>query len=476
VSLSLSEQSVIHDNIIQDNQKGIHLASSNTNEITINSIWNNNQAGIYIVTNSNNNVITSNTLLNNNQYGVSIIGSTGNIFSLNDFNRYHGYGQNAQDSSTNSWNLSNQGNYWDDYNGYDNNSDGIGDRPYNISGGSNKDYYPLGDFIEPEQPGDENEPPIVLSMLISQQSAVYGAMITFEGMGDDSDGTIEGYRWRSNRDGTLSQEQSFSTTALTVGIHTIYFQVIDNDDVWSEEEIEFVTIDAKPNHKPVAYIDEITPDPAQQGQIIVFRGHGSDSDLDDSIVAYKWISSEDGVIGTESLFSSAALSVGTHTIYFQVQDEGGEWSNQVTDTIAVVKNSSLDDPTNQNPIAVISGLNQGEINKALTFDGSGSSDNDGSITDYQWDFGDEILSTGPSPTHTYTSPGNYTVTLQVTDDDGETGITSLLVSIVEPSSSGDNLGSICVFDIEIPFPLIILVVVLIVLAVISYFILSLRRR
>ena len=39
-----------------------------------------------------------------------------------------------------------RGNYWDDYTGFDNDSNGIVDSPYNISDGSNQDRYPL---IEP---------------------------------------------------------------------------------------------------------------------------------------------------------------------------------------------------------------------------------------------------------------------------------------------------------------------------------------
>ena len=35
------------------------------------------------------------------------------------------------------------GNYWNDYTGYDNNTDGIGDTPYEIEGGYNQDNYPL---------------------------------------------------------------------------------------------------------------------------------------------------------------------------------------------------------------------------------------------------------------------------------------------------------------------------------------------
>ncbi|MFZ3385551.1 MAG: PKD domain-containing protein, partial [Candidatus Hydromicrobium sp.] len=75
-----------------------------------------------------------------------------------------------------------------------------------------------------------------------------------------------------------------------------------------------------------------------------------------------------------------------------------------------------DDKENKKPEAKIEySLLEGNI---VVFDGSSSSDEDGTIVSYSWDFGDGSTGSGVTVTHTYNAPGNYKVTLTVTDDDG----------------------------------------------------------
>jgi alpha-tubulin suppressor-like RCC1 family protein len=85
-------------------------------------------------------------------------------------------------------------------------------------------------------------------------------------------------------------------------------------------------------------------------------------------------------------------------------------------------------PANQAPTARITGSC---TDLACPLSGSTSSDADGTIAGYAWDFGDGAKTTGPSPGHTYTAAGTYTVTLTVTDDDGATGTTSRQVTVSE---------------------------------------------
>ena len=61
-----------------------------------------------------------------------------------------------------------------------------------------------------------------------------GDPITFAGSGTD-DGAIKAYNWRSDIDGFLSSDLSFTTSTLSEGLHTIFFKVQDDKDVWSKE-------------------------------------------------------------------------------------------------------------------------------------------------------------------------------------------------------------------------------------------------
>jgi 6-phosphogluconolactonase (cycloisomerase 2 family) len=77
---------------------------------------------------------------------------------------------------------------------------------------------------------------------------------------------------------------------------------------------------------------------------------------------------------------------------------------------------------NQGPRAFLAPAS-GVVNQAIAFDASRSSDSDGEVVRYDWDFGDgqKAADAGPRPTHNYANPGRYRVTLTVTDNENCSG-------------------------------------------------------
>ena len=84
---------------------------------------------------------------------------------------------------------------------------------------------------------------------------------------------------------------------------------------------------------------------------------------------------------------------------------------------------------NQPPVVSINGPYSGLVGQAISFTSAGTNDPDGAISAYLWDFGDGSTSTSSNPSHTYSSPGTYTVRLTVQDNDGAQSSESTTVSV-----------------------------------------------
>ena len=105
-------------------------------------------------------------------------------------------------------------------------------------------------------------------------------------------------------------------------------------------------------------------------------------------------------------------------------------------------------PPNKHPIANITGPNSGYVNQTLVFYAYYSYDPDGYIVGYRWDFeNDGVYDTDWledfQVTCNYSSPGNYSIRLQVKDDDGATTTSdshSIMIIELEPS------------ELELPIP------------------------
>lgn len=148
-----------------------------------------------------------------------------------------------------------------------------------------------------------------------------------------------------------------------------------------------------------------------------------------SNVAYAW-DFGDGSSGSGVTASHTYAVNGDYTVTLTVTDNGGATSS-TSQNVSVANNP---------PIAsfTVSCTDLG-----CNFDASGSTDADGSITAYAWDFGDGSSGSGVTASHTYAAEGDYTVTLTVTDEAGATATASQTVTVSQGSGGGSlHLGAL----------------------------------
>ncbi len=153
-------------------------------------------------------------------------------------------------------------------------------------------------------------------------------------------------------------------------------------------------------------------------------GTGS-SDPDGAISAYSWNWGE-GAPGTGITASHSYAAAGSKTVTLTVTDDRGAIST-VSHVLTPVA------PANQPPTAAFTTQC---TNLSCSADAAGSSDPDGTVAGYSWNWGDGAVGTGVSPTpHVYAAAGTYTVTLIATDNTGATGTVSHDVVVTAPATS-----------------------------------------
>ncbi|RJU01667.1 PKD domain-containing protein [Arthrobacter frigidicola] len=154
------------------------------------------------------------------------------------------------------------------------------------------------------------------------------------------------------------------------------------------------------------------------GLAATFDGSGS-TDSDGTIASYAW-DFGDGSTGTGATATRTYAAAGTYTVKLTVTDDKG--ATGVKSAPVTVSAAAA----NSAPAAAFTSKATG---LAASFDGSGSTDSDGTIASYAWDFGDGSTGTGATATRTYAAAGTYTVKLTVTDDKGATGVKSAPVTV-----------------------------------------------
>jgi len=181
-----------------------------------------------------------------------------------------------------------------------------------------------------------------------------------------------------------------------------------------------------PNQPPVA--DAGGPYSGITGSVVSMDGSKS-YDPDGKIVSFSWDYGDGSALGSGMNPSYIYVLAGAYTVTLTVTDDKGSTGKKQTA-------ANISAPGNQPPVAHAGGPYTVALGSPVQFNGSTSTDPDGTIVSYSWDYGDgSLLGAGDKPTHLYAAAGAFTVTLTVTDDKGLTDTDQTAVQVTDGSAA-----------------------------------------
>lgn len=233
----------------------------------------------------------------------------------------------------------------------------------------------------------------------------------------DADGVIVAYSWDFGDGSATSSDADPTHTYGGAGTYDAVLSVTDDDGATGSAVVTVVV--SAVNQPPTADIASSVGE-GRAPLTVEFDGMAS-TDPDGLVVSYAW-DFGDGTTSTDARPTHVFVEPGTQVVSLTVTDDDGATAT-ATDTITVVPNLAPTAVASAEPTA-------GKAPLSVAFVGSGSTDPDGVLVSHAWDFGDGATSAEADTTHVYTSAGNYTATLVVTDDNGGTDSTTVEIAVV----------------------------------------------
>lgn len=242
--------------------------------------------------------------------------------------------------------------------------------------------------------------------------------VSFNGGGStDSDGSIASYNWTFG-DGSNATGVTTQHTYSNAGSYTATLRVTDNNGASGSQTVQIV-VSAPQNTPPSASF--VAAPTTGTAPLLVTLNANQSSDGDGSIVSYSW-SFGDGANGSGKNTVHTFSQPGTYVLALTVTDDDGASD---TDSQTIVVNAGANEQPSANFTATPL---TGTAPLLVNMDASASTDSDGDVVSYAWSFGDGASGSGETTSHTYTSPGSYSLRLTVTDDDG--AVNSKVATIV----------------------------------------------
>ncbi len=282
----------------------------------------------------------------------------------------------------------------------------------------------------------DNDPPVADAG--EDQTVDEDTDVHFDGSGSSDNIGIVSYKWDiDNSDGVdfadpdlTGQNPVLSGGYAEPGEYIVTLQIVDGAG-YNATDVVTVTVTLHDGTQPsiTSISGNKTVTTGENGNIVVTATDNVDPTLakifiDTDVTGVDLI--ENPVNTFTYTYTAPISSVAPHTYYVKVYDAANNFSTSAVYTITVIDNDL--------PIADAGQDQSVFTGELVSFNGSASSDNIG-ITSYSWDFdasdGIEEDATGVTADHTYSTAGQYTVTLTVTDGVNPTAQDNAIVTVTE---------------------------------------------
>jgi PKD repeat protein len=232
----------------------------------------------------------------------------------------------------------------------------------------------------------------------------------------DPDGTITAYAWDFG-DNQKTTGPTPIHTYQTSGSYIVTLTVTDTDGQSATTTQTLSVAGPTPTFS-------VSPSSPLEGAPVSFDGSASSDTQGSAIKSYSWNFSDDGSTQSGSLTATHTFTHFASAYVTLTLTDASGFTSSYSQKLTIADELPTASYTVPTP--------QPGSGQPVAFDASASSDPDGTISAYAWDFGDGTIATGPSPTHVFASPGSHSVTLTVTDSDGSSAICTQTIAVAGP--------------------------------------------
>lgn len=246
--------------------------------------------------------------------------------------------------------------------------------------------------------------------------------ISFDAGSSTTYSRIVSYAWDFG-DGHTANGLTVPHTYEAPGLYNVILTLTDEFDQRNSanKQIQIVTA-PEPETTPIPVIN--APAQARVGEAVIFDGSDSISAGPIDEGAFVW-DFGDGAAATGPTVSHIYGTPGNYQVSLTITDQN-ERSNTASAAIHI-------EPRPEPPQPQIRGPERGIVGQVMTFDASDSQVNS-PIVKLEWELGDGSTANELIITHAYDEPGNYVISLRLTDENGLEG-TALKQVQIEPATS-----------------------------------------